>query len=175
MWKKRTRVNFLPQTSWSDSWRLLYFIISTLFSLAEPLNCFSISWLFFQTCDLFCQFPTSSWKTQPTSSWKCCTENNTVFQVRICQHEINRKNYFFFPTLLWFTHLIKVFAFSHQYERVNTSSLWVTVMQLHLSSSAAQTVTTQTIPVVFLPKHKVSHLPWCLALGFFRTTFPTVK
>lgn len=71
-----------------------------------------------------------------------------------------QKELLFFPSIALFTHLIKIFAFVHQYESVKTFSLWVTVTQLHLCSSAAHALTTQTIPVhfVFLPKHETSHL-----------------
>lgn len=98
---------------------------------------------------------------------------NTAFQARICQCQINRKNYCF-PALLLFTHLIKLFAFSRQYESVNIHSAFI---QLLLCSCAAQSVITQTIPVhlVILTETRDFTFILMTCVVFFHTAFPIVK
>lgn len=104
---------------------------------------------------------------------------DTAFQVRISQHQVNRKNYLCFPSLLLFTHLIKVFAFSHQYESVNIHSACDSLQySCFLCTSAAQSaVITQTILlhlVILIQTHTFTFiLMTCIV--FFHTTFPTVK
>lgn len=106
--EKRTRVSFLPQSYLSESWRLLYFIISTLFSLADPLQYFlaflpdlwsllSISYIFLENvAHIFLEVLHP--KQHSLSGQDLPTP-------------IKQKELLIFSVLLWFTHLIEYLPF----------------------------------------------------------------